>query len=72
MLWRQRGEGDIAPTHYKPRFQEVGGQRHAPVRFTPGKRPDDNCKGGWGPKDGLDRCGESRAYRDSISGTSSQ
>ena len=64
---RQRGDGGTVPTHQKPRFQELGSQRHAPARFTPGKRPGTNYTGGWvGPKAGLDRCGESRAYRDSI------
>jgi hypothetical protein len=40
---------------------EVGGQRHAPAAFTPGKDPGTHCTGGWvGPTSGLDRCGKSR------------
>jgi hypothetical protein len=33
----------------------VGGQRHAPLRFTPRERPGTHCTGGWvGPRVGLD------------------
>jgi len=36
--------------------------------FTPG-RSGTHCTGGWvGPRDGLDRCGNPRLYRDSIPG----
>jgi hypothetical protein len=37
----------------------VGGQLHAPVALTPGKRPGTQCTGGWvGPRAGLDGCGK--------------
>jgi len=40
--------------------------------FTPGERPGTHCTGGWvGPRAGLDRCGKSHPYRDSIPGPSS-
>ena len=43
------------------------GQRHAPAAFYPRERPGTPCTGGWvGPRGGLDRCGKSRPYRDSI------
>ena len=45
----------------------VGGQRHAPVVLTPGKRtryPLYRWLGG--PTNGLDGCGKSRPHRDSI------
>jgi len=42
---------------------EVGGQRH------PRERPGTHRVGGWlGVRAGLDRCGKSRPYRDSIHG----
>ena len=41
------------------------GQRHAPA--APGKRPGTNRTRGWvDPRAGLDGCGKSRPYRDSI------
>jgi len=50
----------------------VGGQLHAPAALPPGRRPGTNFIGGWvGPWAGLDRCGTSRPYRDSILGPSS-
>ena len=51
----------------------VFGQRHAPAALPQGKRPRTHCIGGWaGPRAGLDACGKSRPYRDSIPGQSSQ
>jgi hypothetical protein len=51
---------------------EVGGERHAPVTLSPGKRPGTHCIGGWvGPKAGLDGCGKSLPHWDSIPGPSS-
>ena len=44
----------------------VGGQRHAPAAFTPGKDPVPIVQ-----KAGLDRCGKTRPHRDSIPGPSS-
>jgi len=45
----------------------VGGQRYAPAAIYPQERPGTNCTGGWvGPRAGLDGCGKSRPYRDSI------
>jgi len=39
----------------------VGGQRHAPAAFPPGKRPGTHCIGGWvGPRAGLGGFGKSR------------
>ena len=36
----------------------VGGQRHAPDRFTPHERPSTHCIGGWvGTRTGLDGWG---------------
>jgi len=47
-------------------------QRHAPTAFYPQGRPGTHCIGGWvDPRAGLDGCGKSCPYRDSISGTSS-
>ena len=47
----------------------VNGLRHASVTLPPGKT---NCIGGWvGPQTGLDWCGKSRPYGDSISGLAS-
>jgi len=49
----------------------MGGQRHAPAALPQGKTPT-HCIGGWvGLRAGLDGCGKSRPYRDSISGLSS-
>jgi len=51
----------------------VGGERHASVALPPGKRPGNNCVGGWvGPTAGLDGCGKSHLHRDSIPGPFSQ
>jgi hypothetical protein len=45
----------------------VGGQRHAPAAFSPGKRPGTHCTGGWvGLGAGLDGCRKFRTLRDSI------
>ena len=50
----------------------LGGQRHAPAVLTPEMIPDTHFTGGLvGPKAGLDGCGKSRSYKDSISGLSS-
>jgi hypothetical protein len=39
----------------------VGGQRHGPAAFSPGKRSVTHCVGGWvGSRAGLDVCGKSR------------
>jgi hypothetical protein len=46
------------------------GQRHAPAAL-PRERPGTHCIGGWmDPRIGLDVCGKSRPYRDSIPGPS--
>jgi hypothetical protein len=43
------------------------GQRHAPADIYPRERQGTHCTGGWvGPRAGLDRCGKSRPYGDSI------
>jgi hypothetical protein len=46
----------------------VGGQRHAPRHYIPGReRPITHCTGSWvGPRGGLDECEKSRPHRDSI------
>ena len=45
----------------------VGGQRHASAALPSGKRPGTHCIEGFvGLKAGLDGCGKSRPYRDSI------
>ena len=50
---------------------EVGGQRHTPAALPPGKRPGTHRTGGWvGHRAGLDECGKSRPYRESIRGPS--
>jgi hypothetical protein len=50
----------------------VRGQRHAPAAIYPREEPGTHCTGGWvGPRAGLDRCGKSRPYQDSIPGPSS-
>jgi hypothetical protein len=47
----------------------VGGQLLTPTALPPGKRPGTHFIGGWvGPRAGLDGCGKSRPYRDSIPG----
>jgi hypothetical protein len=39
----------------------VGVQRHVPTAFPAGKKPRNNCTGGWvGPRADLDGCGKSR------------
>jgi hypothetical protein len=51
-----------------------GGDRSAsrPGRFLPRERPGTHCTGDWmGLRAGLNRCGKSRPYRDSIPGPSS-
>ena len=45
----------------------VSGQQHAPAALYPRERPGTHFKGGWeGTWAGLDGCGKSRPYRDSI------
>ena len=47
------------------------GQRHAPAALYLRKSPGTHCTRDWvGPRTGLDRCGKSRSYRDSIPGQS--
>jgi len=47
----------------------VGGQRHAPGRFTSVKETLIHCIGCWvGPEAGLDGCGKSHPHQDSIPG----
>jgi len=49
--------------------KELGGQRHAPAALPPGKKSGIHCTGNWvGIVAGLDGCGKSRFYRDSIPG----
>jgi hypothetical protein len=49
------------------RSMRAGGQHHAPAALTPGKILGTKCTRGWvGPRVGLDKCGKSRPYRDSI------
>ena len=49
----------------------VDGQPHARGALPPLKRPATHSVGGWmGPKSGLDGCGISRYYQDSIPGPS--
>ena len=51
---------------------EVGGQCHALVALSPGKRPGTHCVGCWvDPRAGMDGCEKSRLHRDSIPGPSS-
>jgi hypothetical protein len=51
----------------------VGGQRHAPATLLPGERPGTHFIRSWmSPRAGLESCGKSRPYRDSIFGPSSQ
>jgi hypothetical protein len=50
----------------------VGGKLQAPAALPPGKKPGTHFTGGWvGPRAGVDRCGNSRPHRDSITGPSS-
>jgi len=50
----------------------VGGQRYASGDLVPRQRLGAYCIGGRvGPMTGLDGCGKSRPYRDSIPGPSS-
>jgi hypothetical protein len=45
----------------------VGGQSHDPAALTL-EKPGTHCTGGWlGPRAGLERCGQIRPHRDSIS-----
>ena len=47
----------------------VGSQRHTPAALPSGNGPGTHCIGGWvGPRAGLDLCGKSRIYRDSLPG----
>jgi hypothetical protein len=49
----------------------MGGQRQARPLY-PRERPGTYCIGGWvGPRVGLDGCGKSQPYQDSIPGPSS-
>jgi hypothetical protein len=49
----------------------VGGQRHGPSDL-PRQKPGTHSIRGWvGQRAGMDGCGKSRTYRDSIRGTSS-
>jgi hypothetical protein len=42
---------------------------HVQAALLPGKRPGNNCTGGWmDARDGVDGIEKSRTYRDSISG----
>jgi hypothetical protein len=70
----RRGSRSIALIFYNQRhWKVVRGQRHAPAAFYPGERPGTHCTVGWvGPRADLDRCGKSRAHRDSIPGPSSK
>jgi len=50
----------------------VGGQRHAPADFPPGKRFSAHCTGGWVDlRAGVDESGKSYPHRDLISEPSS-
>jgi hypothetical protein len=52
-------------------LDEGGWTTSRPGRFTPGKDAVPLCIEGWlGPKAGLDGCGKSHPYRDSIPGPS--
>ena len=53
-------------------LDRMGGQRHVQVDLTPGRRLVTLCTVGWmGPRTGLDVCGKSSPYRNSIPGPSS-
>jgi hypothetical protein len=50
----------------------VGVQRNAPVAVPRGVKCGTRCAEGWvGPRAGVDGCGKSRLYQDSIPGLSS-
>jgi hypothetical protein len=50
----------------------VSSQQYVKAILYSQERTGTHCTGGWvGPRAGLDRCGKSRPYRDSISGPSS-
>jgi hypothetical protein len=50
-----RGGEGIAPTHSRPRYHRVSGQRHAPAALYPREEPRTRCTGGWvGHRAGLD------------------
>jgi len=50
----------------------AGGQRHVPASLPPRKGYGRYFTGDWvGPRVGLDGCGKSRPYRDSVPGPSS-
>ena len=68
----QGSEGIALLFHDQQHQKGVRGQRHVPAALYPRERPGTHFTGGWvGPRAGLDRCGKSRFYRDSIPGTSS-
>jgi len=64
----QKRSKSIAVLFLLPRLViEVGGQRHVPAALPWGKRRGIHCIRDWvGAKAGLDGCGKSRLYRDSI------
>ena len=65
-------EGSSSTLYLTSALDGVGGQCHVPAALPPGKRPGTHYIGGWaGPRAGLDSCGKSRLYRDSITGPSS-
>jgi hypothetical protein len=54
-------------------LDEGGCSTPRPVRFTPRERPGTHCIGGLvGPRAGLDGCGKSRPYLNSIPGPSAK
>ena len=67
-----KGSGGIALLFLGHGTRRVSGQQHAPAALYPRERPGTHCTGGWvGPRAGLDRCGKSCTYQDSIPGPSS-
>ena len=66
------GKG-IALPNLRPRHWRWGlGSAPTPGRSTPEERPGTHCTGGWvNPRAGLDGCGKTLPYQDSIPGPSS-
>jgi hypothetical protein len=63
----------IAPATHIPRHcKGMGGQGHAPVAWTPGRKPSTHCIGGYvGPRDGLGGYGKPHPHWGSKPGLTS-
>jgi hypothetical protein len=67
-----KGSRGMAVLFFKTRLYEVGGERHTRPLYLQGEGLGTHSIGGWmGSRTGLDGCGKSRSYRDSITVPSS-